>query len=210
MAATGLREDVHLYFDEFIEDTLVKSKPQVADLHRSLVGLKLLQFVVTTNYDTLIEWAFRAADEDVSVLTYQGVGELQRRLSKREFFILKAHGDASKPGDGIILTETDYRQILFRQRGYQGLLSAMFTMFSIVFIGASMADPEVRLLLNYIADSFAPGSGPSHYALLSEEEITSVERERWFKDLNVQIIPITKADNYAEVTEFLHALALVN
>jgi hypothetical protein len=207
MVASGLKEDIHLYFDEFIETSFVASRPKPTELHQALVALDRLQFVLTTNYDTLIERAYRSSgDEDVPVLTFREVGELQRRLAKREFFILKAHGDAAKVGNGIILTELDYRDILYRQRAYQSLLSAMFTMFTVVFVGASMTDPEIKLLLGYIADAFAPGSGPNHFALMIEEDITGVERDRWFKDLNVQLIPVSKADNYAELTEFLVAL----
>ncbi|MER8464528.1 SIR2 family protein [Mesorhizobium sp. M1396] len=207
MVASGLKEDIHLYFDEFIESSFIAPKPKPTDFHRALVSLDRLQFVLTTNYDTIIERAYRSAgDEDVPVLTFKEVGELQRRLSKREFFILKAHGDAAKVGNGIILTEIDYRNILYRQRAYQSLLSAMFTMFTIVFVGASMTDPEIKLLLNYIADAFAPGSGPNHYAVMTEQDITGVEKDRWFKDLNVQLVPVSKADDYLELTEFLGAL----
>ena len=69
-----------------------------------------------------------------------------------------------------------------------------------------MTDPEILLLLNYLADSFSPGSGPNHFALMADEDITGVEKERWFKDFNIQLIPVSKADNYAEVTDFLVAL----
>ena len=69
-----------------------------------------------------------------------------------------------------------------------------------------MADPEIKLLLSYIADAFSPTSGPSHYALMAEEDLTNVEKDRWLRDMKVQLIPVSKADNYAEVTEFIHAL----
>ncbi len=206
LVASGLKEDLKVYFDEFIENTFIRPRPAPTALHQALVALDRMQFILTTNYDTIIERAYRSKDPDVSVCTFGDAGEVQRRLSKREFFILKAHGDAAKVGNGIILTDVDYRNILFRQRAYQSLLSAMFTMFTIVFVGVSMTDPEITLLLNYIADSFAPGSGPSHFALMVEEHVTGVEKDRWFKDLNVQLIPVSKADNYAEVTEFLLAL----
>ena len=85
----------------------------------------------------------------------------------------------------------------------------MFTMFTIVFVGASMTDPEIMLLLNYIADAFTPSSGPSHFAVLAQEDITEVEKDRWFKDFNIQLIPVSKANNYAEMTEFLIALKSV-
>lgn len=207
--ASGLKEDLRNYFDEFIEDSFLAPKPVPTGLHEAMVALDKLQFVLTTNYDTIIERAYRVKNPDVTVCTFSDTGEIQRRMSKREFFILKAHGDATKLANGIILTDADYRQLLFRQRGYQSLLSAMFTMFTIVFVGASMTDPEIKLLLDYIADAFMPGSGPSHFAALTEEDITDVEKERWFKDFNIQVIPVSKADDYAELTEFLVALGSV-
>lgn len=82
----------------------------------------------------------------------------------------------------------------------------MFTMYSMIFVGASLADPEIRLLLEYIVDSFNGGSGPVHYALMAQEDITEVEKNQWFRDFNVQFIPISKADDYAELPEFLKAL----
>jgi hypothetical protein len=207
MVAAGLKEDLSAYFDEFIDKTFMAPKPQPTDLHRALTAADRFQFVLTTNYDIVIEQAYRAAGMyDVSVCTFTDAGEIQRRLSKREFFILKAHGDASRVGNGIVLTEIDYRNIIYRHRAYQSLLSAMFTMFTIVFVGASMADPEIRLLLSYIADAFSPTSGPSHYAVMAEEDLTNVEKDRWLRDMKVQLIPVSKADKFSEVTEFLQAL----
>lgn len=208
MAAGSLKEDISVYFDEFMTATMIDPKPAPTDLHKALIGLPNLQFYLTTNYDTILERIYRKEiDSDVSVCTFKDAGEVQRRLAKREFFILKAHGDAAKLSDGIILTDADYRNILYRQRAYQSLLATMFTMYTIIFVGASMADPEVLLLLNFIADAFSAGSGPSHFALMPEEDTTGVERERWFKDLNVQVIPVSKARDHAEVTEALLALA---
>jgi hypothetical protein len=207
LAAAALKEDFGGNFDEFITETFIRPKPKATDLHRALVRADLFQFVLTTNYDTLIEQAYRAnGAEDVLVCTFADAGEIQRRLSKREFFILKAHGDAYKVGNGIILTEVDYRDILYRQRAYQSMLSAMFTMFTVVFVGASMTDPEIKLILGYIADAFTPTAGPSHFALMAEEDLTDIEKARWRKDMKVQIIPISKAGNYAELTDFVVAL----
>ncbi|SDD08402.1 SIR2-like domain-containing protein [Bradyrhizobium brasilense] len=211
MAAAGLKDDLGGEFNEFIIKTFIDSKPQPTELHKALVAAQLFQFVLTTNYDTLLEKAYRGTGlEEVPVFSFIDAGEVQRRLSKREFFILKAHGDATRPGNGVVLTEVDYREVLYRRRAYQSLLSTIFTMFSVVFVGASMTDPEIKLLLAYIADSFSPSGGPSHFALMAEEEISDVERERWRKDWKVQIVPVSKADNFVELTEFVKALATLS
>ncbi|OYY66591.1 SIR2 family protein [Sphingomonas sp. 28-62-11] len=207
MVAGGLKEDLGSNFDAFIEKTFVNPAIEPTGLHEAIVRAGLLKFVITTNYDILLELAYRKAGTYwVNACTFNDAGEIQRRLYKREFFILKAHGDASKAGNGIILTEIDYRELLYRQRAYQSLLAAMFSMFTIVFVGASLVDPEIKLLLGYLADEFAPTTGPNHFALMAQEDMTSIEETRWFKDSKVQIIPISKGDDYAELTEFVTAL----
>jgi hypothetical protein len=206
MVASALKEVIDRHFEDFIRTTFVAPKPKPTQLHRELVKLANLQFVITTNYDALIERAYQAVDPDVVVCTFEDVGATQSSLSNREFFILKAHGDATKAGNGIVMTDTDYRMLLYRKRAYQAMLASMFTMYTIVFVGASMADPELQLLLSYISDAFLPTSGPQHYALMAEEDVGEVERRQWRKDFGVNVIPVSKADDYAEVTEFLEAL----
>jgi hypothetical protein len=207
MIAGGLKEDLASNFDEFIESTFITPAPTPTVLHEAIVQAKLLQFVITTNYDILLEQAYQKDGRyGLPVCTFRDTGEIQRRLYRREFFLLKAHGDALKAGNGIILTEIDYRELLYRQRAYQSMLAAMFSMFTIVFVGASLTDPEIRLLLGYLADEFAPTTGPNHYALMAQEDVTTIEENRWFKDSKVQVIPISKAGGYVELTEFMVAL----
>lgn len=207
MLSTELKEALGTHFEDYVEERFYRARPQLTPLHTAFTKLNKLKFVITINYDTLIERAYRKEkDDDVPVCSFKDVGAVQRYLSRHEFFILKAHGDASQSGNGVILTEHDYRTILYKERAYQSLLSAMFTMFTVVFVGASMTDPEINLLLRYIASTFQ-SSGPTHYALMPEEEITEVEKTRWFKDFNVQLIAISKQDNFAEVQEFIEKLS---
>jgi hypothetical protein len=206
-AASGLKTDLSGQFAGFIKRVFVQPTAKPTPLHEAMPKLDKLAFVITTNYDTLIERAYRDHNPDVTLCTFKDAGEVRRSLSSREFFILKAHGDAMRSGEGIILTEQDYRQILFREPAYQHMLATMFSMYSMIFVGASMTDPEINLMLNYLADTFSPDNGPSHYAALTAEEVNEVEKERWFKDFNIRVIPVSSADEYKELPEFLRALA---
>jgi hypothetical protein len=44
---------------------------------------------------------------------------------------------------------------------------------------------------------------------MAEEDVTGVEKDRWFKDFNIQLIPVSKANHYHEVTDFMVALQSV-
>jgi hypothetical protein len=207
MVAGGLKSDLGSLFAGYIRRIFIESKPAPTDLHKAMTKLTQLQFVLTTNYDSLIERTYRTEDPDVTVCTFRDAGEVRRSLSSREFFILKAHGDAARSGDGIILTEEDYRNILFKEPAYQHMLATMFSMYTMVFVGASMTDPEINLMLNYVASTFTPDTGPTHYAALTKEKVNEVEKERWFKDFKIRVIPVSNADEYKELTEFVEALA---
>ncbi len=207
MVAAAIKANLGPLFDESVERIFTKSGAKPTDLHHALVKLDKLPFILTINYDSLIEDAYLVAGRRIAPSSFVDAGDVHRRLSRREFFLLKAHGDANRVGNGIVLTEVDYRNLLYSNPGYRSLLSVMFTMYSMVFVGASMADPEINLLLGYIADAFSSTAGPVHYALLANEDITEAERERWLQDFKVHIIKISKADNYRELTEFLQVLA---
>lgn len=209
MAAAAIKSELGPLFDETVERIFTRSGAKPTDMHRALVKLNMLPFVLTVNYDTLIEDAYADAGNRISASSFVDAGDVHRKLSRREFFLLKAHGDAARVGNGIVLTEVDYRKLLYGNPGYRSILSVMFTMYSVVFVGASMADPEINLLLGYIADAFSSTAGPMHYALLAEEDITEAERERWLQDFKVHVIKISKADNYSELTQFLDTLATV-
>jgi len=207
MVAAAIKAQLGALFDTTVERIFTKSGCKPTELHHALAKLENLPFILTINYDSLIEDAFMAAGKPITPSSFVNAGDVHRRLSRREFFLLKAHGDANRVGDGIVLTEVDYRTLLYGSPGYRSLLSVMFTMYSIVFVGSSMADPEINLLLGYISDAFSSTSGPVHYALLADEDISDAEKERWLVDFKVQIIKISKDDNYLELTEFLRTLA---
>lgn len=209
MVAAAIKSQLGPLFDETVERIFIMSGAKPTALHHGIVKLDKLPFVLTINYDSLIEDAYLAAGRKIAASSFVNAGDVHRRLSKREFFLLKAHGDANRVGDGIVLTEVDYRGLLYTNPGYRSLLAAMFTLHSMVFVGASMADPEINLMLGYIADAFSSTSGPVHYALIAQEDITEAERERWLKDFKVHVIKISKADHYKELTEFVEALATV-
>lgn len=93
------------------------------------------QFVVTTNYDQLIETAYVQASGVIpTIFTNQDTPDFADALWRGEFFILKAHGDVNKR-NGMILTEKDYRTVVYSAPGYRALLSAIFTTKTVFFSG---------------------------------------------------------------------------
>jgi len=205
MLAQELKEVLGVEFKSVIEDVFGRPDLKPTKAHELLISLVQNQFIITTNYDMLIEQAFATQGQFRQGYKYYEAHALQRDLYKRSFFILKAHGDAKTAPEHIILTDKDYRRILYKEPGYQSALQAIFTMYSVIFLGSSLQDPELRLLLNYINAAFPEGGIP-HYALMTTDQIGDTERGRWKKDYNMRIIPISSDNNYEDINRFLRFL----
>lgn len=202
MLAQELKEILGVEFKSVIEEVFGNSELEPTNAHKSLTELKRNKFIITTNYDMLIEKAFAARGEFRQGYKYYEAHALQRDLYKRAFFLLKAHGDAMTAPEHIILTDKDYRRILYKEPGYQSALQSIFTMYSVIFLGSSLQDPELKLLLNYINAAFPEGGIP-HYALMTTDQVGDTERGRWKKDYNMRIIQISADNNYEDVNRFL-------
>jgi hypothetical protein len=171
------------------------------DVHRLLTEIPF-RFVVTTNYDQLIENAyFPKFNRIPRIFTHQDTPDFADALWKEDFFILKAHGDLQKKSS-IVLTEKDYRTVVYSSPGYRALLAAIFTTKTILFLGASLSDPELQLLLRSLHDAFQ-GSGQYHFALISSEGFSETEAGHWRKNYNVRCIRYEPSSGHPELIEFL-------
>lgn len=195
-----LQQDLYKYVrSKFDSNSVVPS-----ELLMKIISLNH-KFIITTNYDTLIEKAFVKTGANPNDFTYKDAASINYNLMTGEKFILKAHGDARRSPNEIIITEKDYRNILFRERGYQSVLQTLFSTCHILFIGASLKDPELRLLLGFIHDVFHGGS-PDHFAFMPNEGLTDTEIERWRKDYNIHVIPYNPENNHLQLLEKIDQL----
>ena len=205
MLAEELREILGTEFKSIIEEVFGDETLEPTKAHELLTGLEKNRFIVTTNYDMLIERAFAESKKFRQGYKYYEAHALLRDLYKREFFLLKAHGDAKTAAEQIVLTDKDYRRLLYGEPGYQSALQSIFTMYSVIFIGSSLQDPELKLLLSYVNAAFPEGGIP-HYALMTPDEVGNIERGRWRKDYNMKIILISDEDDYLDIVRFLEFL----
>lgn len=205
MLAEEIRDLIANDLEKLIRDRFEDKGKVPTETHASLVKIKS-KFIITTNYDTLIEKALvkEFTNYFPTVYTYKDSSSINYSLWNNDHFVLKAHGDAKTPKE-IVLTEKDYRNIIYNQSGYQSILHAIFSTNSILFVGISLNDPELLLLLGYIHNIFHGGS-PMHYALISKDRITETEKARWRKDFNIECITYNPRDNHIEVLEFLNKI----
>jgi len=204
--AEDLKTELGKTFYDYMDKIFADTKKEPTEAHELLVKINP-SLIITINYDDLIEKAYNNVYGDYpNAFSYSQSREAANNFWQDKFFILKAHGDAKRDVTSLILSQKDYRKILYRETGYRSLLQAIFTIKSIVFLGVSFNDPEFNQLLDYLHDSYH-GGGPIHYLLTDEEAVNNTLARRYKEDFNIFTIA---ADNskkdYTYIVSFLKYL----
>ena len=138
------------------------------------------------------------------VYTYEDSADVVSALSHGRFFILKAHGDIDSKST-IVLSERDYRDMVYRQPGYRAAMNAIFITKTVFFVGTSLTDTDTNLVLESVSESFS-GKGPKHYALLPEREASEAEEIHWRDLFGIQLIQYKATKGHPELDQFLKRL----
>jgi hypothetical protein len=204
--AEDLKIELGTKYYDYMERRFREHNSNPTVIHELLVNIKT-DLMITINYDNLLEKAYNKVNgEYPNAFTYVQAKEAANNFWKRNFFILKAHGDAKQDVNSLILSQKDYRNVLYREFGYRSLLQAIFTTKSILFLGVSFSDPEFNQLLDYLHYSYH-GGGPTHYLLIEEEKMNGTLSRRYMDDFKIETIEYSnKAKDHKEIESFLNLL----
>jgi hypothetical protein len=167
----------------------------------------------TTNYDRLIERAF--ADIDRPLDTVSGAKDLSLKPTPGAARLYKMHGSVERLDDIVISTD-DYELFRAKRGGYLPLLQAHLTGTSMLFVGISFTDPNVRHVLSLIRETFTDAP-PEHFAIVrpphpgdfdSEDEYKArlAQHNLWARDLRRYGLIAVEIDDYDEVPDLLHQI----
>ena len=211
MAAQALKSTLPLdVIDEIFARRFMPSDAKPGPIHRSIFKLQP-SLIITTNYDMLLEDTY--AEKYLQApphLTYKDSPKIQRLMQSHRLWqdrpsIFKIHGSATDASDAI-LSEKDYRDLLYREPGYRLVLSAVFVTKVVLMLGFSFDDPELRLMLESVRDSLKYRSSPD-YIVLPRKKNRTVELKRWREDYGLQAIEYDASPDHREVLELIEYLA---
>lgn len=178
-------------------------------LHHIIANMGITQYW-TTNYDPLLEEAL-SKNANVSVICKDA--DLKKSIRDDNIVVIKLHGSYNEP-DSIILTRNDYDNYFMSHSLIQEQLSATLTRKSILFIGYSYSDPDIRMIMAH-AQSKLNGT-QNHYLITKRPQKgkskQSAQQERmfdgWIKELQRLGIHVLCIDNYDELPSILREISM--
>ena len=188
----------------FKSDFLIKSnscKPNVT--HRLIARLNLPR-IWTTNYDGLIENAY-----DDECLSYQIVASDDDifSLDYNKNQIIKMHGSLTtiKTTD-IVLTESEYENYIYYRRGIYQLLQNDIKIKSILYLGFSFDDINIRRVVSSVWNQKEFGSVSYLFTVPPKDKENQAYYKLWSEDLSRYNIKVVEIQSYSEIETFLYKL----
>lgn len=189
-------------FTHIIRELFVQPRFAPSKVHEAILDIDP-KIIITTNYDDIYDTFCRSgmAKDGYNVCRYYD-HHLVTDLRSPVRIVVKAHGCISDPSK-IVLSRSQY----FRGRqGYGSFFNVLDSLFltnTILFIGYSLSDPDIQLVLEN-ANIAAPSAHP-HYALVPDDIPADIERAASMA-YNIEFFKFS-AGNYAEIESSLVELA---
>ena len=156
------------------------------------------RIIVTTNYDRILERHFQSGYQ---VLTYEQ-SDIANYVRQGQYVLIKLHGSVDDPAK-MILTRMDFSDLRRSGRNTLDTLEALMLTKTALFVGYSMDDPDLRLLLE---NQFgAKGAEAGHY-LLASTGTSDAQKHLLKKVYGVNVVEYS-GDHYSGVKDSLGELA---
>ena len=198
-----------LLIEEFTKDA------KLTENHRLITTLPV-HTVWTTNYDELLETAFREGHRKPDVKTTKQ--NLATTLPNRGVVIYKMHGDCRQPHEAV-LTKDDYETYGEKREGFSTALRGDLVERTFLFLGFSFTDPNIDYILSRIRGLLGENQRV-HFCIMkwpdppkdgggvaqAEYEYQKRKLELRISDLSRYQIQAVMIDRYDEITEILREL----
>ncbi|MDR3596434.1 SIR2 family protein [Clostridium sp.] len=184
-------------YNKYLKDTYARGGYTASETHKTIKALDS-KIVITTNFDKIYD---NLCNEDAYVVyDYRNTQSIIGNIKSPESLIIKAHGtidDTSK----IIFTGKQYYKAQAEYPEFYSLLHSLFLTNTVVFLGYSLSDPDINLVLQNINNTSNPAC--PHYVVLKEG--TSKHRIKHWKD-TYNIESLEFGDSYEDLQENLMEL----
>ncbi|WP_340005832.1 SIR2 family protein [Paenibacillus sp. FSL K6-0276] len=158
------------------------------------------KIVITTNFDKIYETS--CGTHGYTVVNYfDQISKIVSNMRSSQNLIIKAHGTIDDVNN-IIFTENEFFEARRKHPEFYSILQSLFLTNTIVFLGYSLNDPDINLLLE-IANRTKVESNP-HYVFMPKGINQEVQRH-WKDCYNINIFEY--GDDYTYLEACIQDLA---
>lgn len=149
-------------YAHFLRQVYSRSNYKASRVHELIKEIES-KIVVTTNFDKIYENLCN--DHGHTYANYYEINKILTNLKTTENLIIKAHGTIDDV-DRMVFTQQQYYDAKKAYPVFYDILKALFLTNTVVFLGYSLNDPDINLILETVANS-SSSSNP-HYVVVKQ------------------------------------------
>ncbi|OKZ61273.1 MAG: hypothetical protein BHV88_23320 [Clostridiales bacterium 41_12_two_minus] len=146
-------------YSNYLKNQYLRGRYKPSRVHELIKDLDS-KIVVTTNFDKLYEGLCH--EPEYITFDYTNTRSIIGSIKAPENIIIKAHGSIDDT-EKLIFTAKQYYQAQEKYPEFYHLMTALFLTHTVVFLGYSLNDPDINLLLHFLHNT-ANSSCP-HYMI---------------------------------------------
>jgi hypothetical protein len=179
-------------FSKFLRDAFSRGNFKPSSVHRAIKKIDS-KIVITTNFDKIYDNLCN--EEHYVKYDYRDTKSIVANIKSPQNIIIKAHGTIDDTGN-LIFTSQQYfeKQELYPE--FYTLLRALFITHTVLFIGYSLSDPDINLVLQSISNTSS--STAPHYIVLKEGTSKHIIKH-WEESYNIRCLEY--GPNYENLEE---------
>jgi hypothetical protein len=189
-------------FSRIIRQLFVQPRYSKSRIHEAVLKIDP-KIVITTNYDDIYDNYCRSgmAVDGYNTCKYYEQ-HLINDLRSPVRLVIKAHGCVSDPSK-IVLARSQYFKQKQHHSSFYNVLDALFLTNTLLFIGYSLSDPDIQLVLEN--SNIAAPSSHTHYAIIPNDIPHDIEQAA-AKAYNIHFLKFSSTD-YQEVENSIEELS---
>lgn len=170
IASELLKENLQERWNSILSEEFQQAA-DISRLHKALISLDQ-RILITTNFDKLIENAWSETTSRYPRVISKIDHKAFRLFRDNESYLIKLHGSIDEP-ENIVFDKTSYQSTAYGNRFYRELIGTLLLTHTFIFIGFSMADPAISLIVESHAHRFSDTR--PHYVFLSGKSVPIID-----------------------------------
>lgn len=173
-----------------------------ADVHDDIIKIDS-RFVLTTNFDKLYENRANHVQQNTVIVKNYYDSDVADVFRRSQRVVLKVHGTIDSP-DRTIFTRSAYARARTEHSYFYRLLDALFLTHTFIFLGASLRDPDIQMILEDHAYRFE-GSRP-HFIVMPDDAARKTVISIMEESMNLRALLYDSGHNHQELADSIKVL----
>ncbi|MBU8676172.1 SIR2 family protein [Bacillus subtilis] len=168
-------------YSKYLKDQFSRGGFNPSSVHLDIKEIDS-KIVITTNFDKIYDSICN--ESQYVIYDYQRTKSIISNIKSPENIIIKAHGSIDDT-DEIIFTSKQYYENQEKYPEFYSLLKSLFQTHTVLFLGYSLSDPDINLVLQSIRNT--SNSAAPHYIVIKEGVSEHIIKQ-WEETYNVRCL----------------------